>query len=109
MLRVLHDPLPGGVLNIVNGMGPEVGAPLAKSPRIAKIAFTGSTATGRKIMQAATENLIPVTLELGGKSTLGIPLSSPALKKISFSCSSSVKPRDFTTNLISRLRTLYTQ
>tara|TARA_R110000851_G_scaffold28083_22_gene78628 strand:- start:458 stop:1978 length:1521 start_codon:yes stop_codon:yes gene_type:complete len=60
--------LPAGVLNIVNGMGAEVGAPLAKSTRIAKIAFTGSTATGRKIMQAATENLIPVTLELGGKS-----------------------------------------
>jgi aldehyde dehydrogenase len=60
--------LPAGVLNIVNGMGAEVGAPLAKSTRIAKIAFTGSTATGRKIMEAATENLIPVTLELGGKS-----------------------------------------
>src|SRR5690606_27250039 len=52
----------------VNGMGPEVGAPLATSPRIAKIAFTGSTETGRIIMKAATENLIPVTLELGGKS-----------------------------------------
>jgi aldehyde dehydrogenase len=60
--------LPAGVLNIVNGMGTEVGAPLARSPRIAKIAFTGSTETGRKIMQAATESLIPVTLELGGKS-----------------------------------------
>ncbi|MBQ0752162.1 MAG: aldehyde dehydrogenase [Roseovarius sp.] len=60
--------LPAGVLNIVNGMGAEVGSPLARSTRIAKIAFTGSTATGRKIMQAATENLIPVTLELGGKS-----------------------------------------
>ncbi|OWU86042.1 aldehyde dehydrogenase [Oceanicola sp. 22II-s10i] len=60
--------LPDGVLNIVNGMGPEVGAPLATSPRIAKIAFTGSTETGRRIMEAATVNLIPVTLELGGKS-----------------------------------------
>ncbi|WP_116131584.1 aldehyde dehydrogenase [Tropicimonas sp. IMCC34043] len=60
--------LPPGVLNIVNGYGAEVGAPLAKSPRIAKIAFTGSTSTGRMIMQYATENLIPVTLELGGKS-----------------------------------------
>ncbi len=60
--------LPPGVLNIVNGYGAEVGAPLARSPRIAKIAFTGSTATGRKIMECATENLIPVTLELGGKS-----------------------------------------
>jgi aldehyde dehydrogenase len=57
-----------GVLNIVNGFGGEVGAPLAPSPRIAKIIFTGSTVTGRKIMQAATENLIPVTLEHGGKS-----------------------------------------
>ncbi|SLN43128.1 Acetaldehyde dehydrogenase 2 [Roseovarius gaetbuli] len=68
LAELIADLLPAGVLNIVNGMGAEVGAPLAKSPRIAKIAFTGSTATGRKIMQAATENLIPVTLELGGKS-----------------------------------------
>ncbi len=60
--------LPDGVLNVVNGMGPDVGAPLARSPRIAKIAFTGSTETGRKIAQYATENLIPATLELGGKS-----------------------------------------
>ncbi len=66
--ELIADLLPPGVLNIVNGMGPEVGAPLATSPRIAKIAFTGSTETGRKIMQAATVNLIPVTLELGGKS-----------------------------------------
>ena len=65
---IIGDLLPPGVLNIVNGYGPEVGAPLAKSPRIAKIAFTGSTQTGRMIMQYATENLIPVTLELGGKS-----------------------------------------
>ncbi|MBW4973519.1 aldehyde dehydrogenase [Roseovarius mucosus] len=68
LVELIADLLPAGVLNIVNGMGAEVGAPLAKSTRIAKIAFTGSTATGRKIMQAATENLIPVTLELGGKS-----------------------------------------
>ncbi|MEY8800018.1 aldehyde dehydrogenase [Leisingera sp. XS_AS12] len=68
LVEVIADLLPPGVLNIVNGMGPEVGGPLAKSPRIAKIAFTGSTETGRVIMQAATENLIPVTLELGGKS-----------------------------------------
>ena len=66
--ELIADLLPAGVLNIVNGMGPEVGGPLARSPRIAKIAFTGSTETGRIIMQAATENLIPVTLELGGKS-----------------------------------------
>ncbi|SDH12913.1 aldehyde dehydrogenase [Alloyangia pacifica] len=68
LMECIADLLPDGVLNIVNGMGAEVGAPLARSPRIAKIAFTGSTETGRKIMQAATENLIPVTLELGGKS-----------------------------------------
>ncbi|WP_179300304.1 aldehyde dehydrogenase [Pseudothioclava arenosa] len=68
LMEVIADLLPPGVLNIVNGFGGEVGSALARSPRIAKIAFTGSTATGRKIMQAATENLIPVTLELGGKS-----------------------------------------
>jgi aldehyde dehydrogenase len=68
MMELIADLLPDGVLNIVNGYGAEVGAPLARSPRIAKIAFTGSTATGRMIMQYATENLIPVTLELGGKS-----------------------------------------
>ncbi|ETD84668.1 aldehyde dehydrogenase [Rhodobacter capsulatus] len=68
LIDVIKDLLPPGVLNIVNGMGPDVGAPLARSNRIAKIAFTGSTETGRKIMQYATENLIPVTLELGGKS-----------------------------------------
>jgi aldehyde dehydrogenase len=56
------------VLNIVNGFGLEAGKPLASSPRIAKIAFTGETTTGRLIMQYASENLIPVTLELGGKS-----------------------------------------
>ncbi len=68
LMELIADLLPDGVLNIVNGMGPEVGGPLARSRRIAKIAFTGSTETGRIIMQAATENLIPVTLELGGKS-----------------------------------------
>jgi len=68
LAELIGDLLPDGVLNIVNGYGAEVGAPLAKSPRIAKIAFTGSTQTGRMIMQYATENLIPVTLELGGKS-----------------------------------------
>jgi aldehyde dehydrogenase len=56
------------VLNIVNGYGREAGMPLATSKRIAKIAFTGSTATGRVIAQAAANNLIPATLELGGKS-----------------------------------------
>jgi len=60
--------LPAGVLNVVNGFGLEAGKPLATSPRIAKIAFTGETSTGRLIMQYASQNLIPVTLELGGKS-----------------------------------------
>ena len=68
LAELIADVIPAGTLNIVNGYGAEVGAPLARSPRIAKIAFTGSTATGRMIMQYATENLIPVTLELGGKS-----------------------------------------
>ncbi len=68
LAEIMNEFLPAGVLNIINGYGAEVGGPLAKSPRIAKIAFTGSTATGRKIMEAATVNLIPVTLELGGKS-----------------------------------------
>ncbi|SMP28388.1 aldehyde dehydrogenase [Shimia sagamensis] len=68
LAEIMSEFLPAGVLNIVNGYGAEVGAPLASSKRIAKIAFTGSTATGKKIMEAATDNLIPVTLELGGKS-----------------------------------------
>jgi aldehyde dehydrogenase len=62
------DLLPAGVLNIVNGFGLEAGKPLASSSRVAKIAFTGETTTGRLIMQYASQNLIPVTLELGGKS-----------------------------------------
>jgi aldehyde dehydrogenase len=66
--ELIGDLLPPGVLNIVNGFGLEAGKPLAQSNRIAKIAFTGETSTGRLIMQYATENLIPVTLELGGKS-----------------------------------------
>ena len=65
---LIGDLLPAGVLNIVNGFGLEAGKPLASSPRIAKIAFTGETTTGRLIMQYASQNLIPVTLELGGKS-----------------------------------------
>src|SRR5262249_44796443 len=64
----IADLLPPGVINIVNGFGLEAGKPLASSPRIAKIAFTGETSTGRLIMQYASQNLIPVTLELGGKS-----------------------------------------
>ena len=68
MAELIADLLPPGVLNIVNGFGREVGMPLATSKRIAKIAFTGSTATGRIIAQAAATSLIPATLELGGKS-----------------------------------------
>ncbi|WP_180035106.1 MULTISPECIES: aldehyde dehydrogenase family protein [unclassified Acinetobacter] len=68
LAELIQDLLPPGVLNIVNGYGVEVGRPLATNPRISKIAFTGSTAVGQMIMQYATENIIPVTLELGGKS-----------------------------------------
>jgi aldehyde dehydrogenase len=68
MLELIHDLLPPGVLNVVNGFGLEAGKPLASNSRIAKIAFTGETTTGRLIMQYASENIIPVTLELGGKS-----------------------------------------
>lgn len=68
LLELIQDLLPPGVLNIVNGFGLEAGKPLASSSRIAKIAFTGETTTGRLIMQYASQNLIPVTLELGGKS-----------------------------------------
>jgi len=68
MAELIADLLPPGVLNIVNGFGREAGMPLANSKRIAKIAFTGSPATGRVIAQAAASNLIPATLELGGKS-----------------------------------------
>ncbi|MBP6900787.1 MAG: aldehyde dehydrogenase [Burkholderiaceae bacterium] len=68
LTELIADLLPPGVLNIVNGFGREAGMPLATSKRIAKIAFTGSTATGKVIAQAAAGNLIPATLELGGKS-----------------------------------------
>ncbi|MFF4562531.1 aldehyde dehydrogenase [Streptomyces sp. NPDC001435] len=68
VIELIADLLPPGVLNVVNGFGVEAGKPLASSPRIAKIAFTGETTTGRLIMQYASENIIPVTLELGGKS-----------------------------------------
>ncbi len=68
LTELIADLLPPGVLNIVNGYGREAGMPLATSRRIAKIAFTGSTATGRVIAQAAAQSLIPATLELGGKS-----------------------------------------
>ena len=68
LLEVIADLLPAGVLNVVNGFGVEAGKPLASSKRVAKVAFTGETTTGRLIMQYAAQNLIPVTLELGGKS-----------------------------------------
>ena len=67
-MELIADIIPSGVVNVVQGFGVEAGKPLASSPRIAKIAFTGETTTGRLIMQYAAENLIPVTLELGGKS-----------------------------------------
>ncbi len=67
-VELMADLLPPGVLNVVQGFGVEAGKPLASSPRVAKVAFTGETTTGRLIMQYASENLIPVTLELGGKS-----------------------------------------
>ncbi|MEV0548440.1 aldehyde dehydrogenase [Nocardia salmonicida] len=68
VIELVADLLPPGVLNVVNGFGVEAGKPLASSPRVAKVAFTGETTTGRLIMQYASENIIPVTLELGGKS-----------------------------------------
>ncbi len=68
LMELIADLLPPGVLNVVNGFGAEAGKPLASSRRIRKIAFTGETTTGRLIMQYASQNLIPVTLELGGKS-----------------------------------------
>lgn len=67
-MSLIADLLPPGVINIVNGFGAEAGKPLASSPRVAKVAFTGETTTGRLIMQYASEHLRPVTLELGGKS-----------------------------------------
>jgi aldehyde dehydrogenase len=68
VIELIADLLPAGTLNVVNGFGLEAGKPLASSSRIAKIAFTGETTTGRLIMQYASQNIIPVTLELGGKS-----------------------------------------
>ncbi len=68
LFELLEDILPAGVVNIVNGFGTEAGKPLATSPRISKVAFTGETTTGRLILQYASENIIPATVELGGKS-----------------------------------------
>jgi aldehyde dehydrogenase len=68
LIELLSDLIPPGVVNVVNGFGVEAGKPLASNKRISKIAFTGETTTGRLIMQYASQNIIPVTLELGGKS-----------------------------------------
>ena len=68
LIEAIADLLPAGVINVVNGFGPEAGKPLATHPDVKKIAFTGETTTGRLIMQYASENIIPFTLELGGKS-----------------------------------------
>src|SRR5574339_1054348 len=68
LVELIEDLLPAGVLNVVNGFGVEAGKPLASNRRVAKIAFTGETTTGRLMMQYASQNIIPVTLELGGKS-----------------------------------------
>src|SRR5699024_7159266 len=68
LMELIQDILPPGVLNIVNGFGVEAGKPLATNPGISKIAFTGETTTGRLILQYASENIIPATVELGGKS-----------------------------------------
>lgn len=68
LMELIGGLLPAGVLNVVTGFGLEAGKPLATSSRISKVAFTGETTTGRLIMQYASENLIPVTMELGGKS-----------------------------------------
>jgi len=68
LMELIEDLLPAGVLNVVNGFGAEAGQALASSTRIAKIAFTGSTPVGEKVMQAAAKNIIPSTVELGGKS-----------------------------------------
>ena len=83
LMELIADLLPPGVVNVVNGFGVEAGKPLASSPRIRKIAFTGETTTGRLIMQYASQNIIPVTLELGGKSP-NIFFDSVATERDSF-------------------------
>src|SRR5699024_11167906 len=69
LAELIADLLPDGVLNIINGFGVEVGKSLATNPRFVKVVFSGSTAVVRQIMQYACDNIIPVTLELGGKSS----------------------------------------
>jgi|AntAceMinimDraft_12_1070368.scaffolds.fasta_scaffold06296_4 aldehyde dehydrogenase len=68
LMEKIADVFPPGVLNVVHGFGPEAGKPLASSSKIDKVAFTGETTTGQLIMQYASKNLNPVTMELGGKS-----------------------------------------
>jgi aldehyde dehydrogenase len=68
LMELIQNIIPAGIINVVTGFGVEAGKPLATSPKVAKVAFTGETTTGRLIMQYASENLIPVTMELGGKS-----------------------------------------
>ena len=68
LMEKIADIFPPGVINVVHGFGPEAGKPLASSSRIDKVAFTGETTTGQLIMQYASKNLNPVTMELGGKS-----------------------------------------
>lgn len=68
LMEMISDVLPKGVVNVVNGFGVEAGKPLASSPKVCKVAFTGETTTGQLIMQYASKNIVPVTLELGGKS-----------------------------------------
>lgn len=67
-MELIGHLLPPGVINVVTGFGEEAGKPLSESKRISKVAFTGETSTGKVILRAAANNLIPVTLELGGKS-----------------------------------------
>ena len=68
LMEKIADVFPPGVVNVVHGFGPEAGKPLASSSRVDKVAFTGETTTGQLIMQYASKNLNPVTMELGGKS-----------------------------------------
>lgn len=70
IIEILNQVLPAGVANILSGFGPECGAPLVAHPKVGKVTFTGSVETGRYIARAAAEKLIPVTLELGGKSPM---------------------------------------
>jgi aldehyde dehydrogenase len=68
LMELIADIVPPGVINVVHGFGPEAGKALAASPRVGKLTFTGETSTGKLIMQYASQNIVPVTLELGGKS-----------------------------------------